>query len=586
MLEELFFRGDYAQVLKLTVDSPRGRKLSLEELGIVIGALSFVGRVREGEILYANHESGMSRERKIQCRFFLGIGYTRVSDYAKARACFGANIREADSKVSSHSKFYASQGLGFYRYFCGRFDAALKAAERAFEAAVSADFLYGKVLSSDLSGHLLVQTRNVDLGLKRLTQAKELSLALANTTIAGAIDISSLCYEAQFGLDSRKILGRLRKKIRDTDDRDTYSRASLLLELARQLSIRGNIPDADAALEQASRLIYVNQHRRQQATLNLRYAYSSHLAGDGFRALGFVQAAKRILDPAVDSALELAAGGLELKITSQLGICPQKETLTEKIDRMSRRFGGSINRRILSRAGEFAGDRIGDLRDRMNSEPQAAIVDVLRSGYLAFLYELLPIPPSKQIIYVDLAPDSLALFDRGNVEFGDGLTPLLRSVVAKLMAGPQSKEQLIESIWGYKYHPLRHDPLVYTTLTSLRKLLGSRHSWIETTENGYRLSSQVEVVFKEEREASESRRSAAAAAPAPGPRNSSQLNYRQLKLLDGIHPEEFIHVKSYGKRFKISEITACRDLAILSRLGLMVKVGRARATRYMLPKGN
>jgi DeoR/GlpR family transcriptional regulator of sugar metabolism len=90
------------------------------------------------------------------------------------------------------------------------------------------------------------------------------------------------------------------------------------------------------------------------------------------------------------------------------------------------------------------------------------------------------------------------------------------------------------------------------------------------------------VIFRENREASPKRVPAA----APSQSDGSLLNFRQLKLLDGLKPEEFIHVKSYGKRFKISEITACRDLAVLSRLGLVVRVGRARATRYMLPKGN
>ena len=58
------------------------------------------------------------------------------------------------------------------------------------------------------------------------------------------------------------------------------------------------------------------------------------------------------------------------------------------------------------------------------------------------------------------------------------------------------------------------------------------------------------------------------------------LNMRQAKFMRELKIGEFKSVHDYKDRFDISELTACRDLSNLIRAGLVVRVGRARATRY------
>lgn len=61
------------------------------------------------------------------------------------------------------------------------------------------------------------------------------------------------------------------------------------------------------------------------------------------------------------------------------------------------------------------------------------------------------------------------------------------------------------------------------------------------------------------------------------------LNHRQVKLLAELADRQSIDVQAYRRKYDVSEITACRDLASLSRAGHLVRLGKARATRYVKP---
>lgn len=64
----------------------------------------------------------------------------------------------------------------------------------------------------------------------------------------------------------------------------------------------------------------------------------------------------------------------------------------------------------------------------------------------------------------------------------------------------------------------------------------------------------------------------------------SDLNLRQEELIRDLKPTDVIDVHLYRKRFNVSEITACRDLAGLAKLGKLKRLGKARATRYVSPE--
>lgn len=563
-LERLLFQGRYQELLAARPD-----KLTRDNVPLVLGALSFTGRMDEALPLFALHEKHFNREQKITATFFLALGLIRTSDYAQARQLIAQNLLALRHRPSARSRFYIHQGLAFYRYFCGRWDAGLRVATKAFEAALEDGFSYGKILSSDLRGHLLVQVHNVDEGLKFLSDAAEMAHKLGNSAVADAAEISVLTYEAQYGLRPKTVVQKLKAKLKSREASDTYSRASLLLELSRQLMLRGQLLEVRPYLDEASRLIYMFKNRRQEALLNLRWAYFSLISGEPYRALSFTQAAERCLDLQVDRSLELAALGLQLKIVQQLGIQERESLLNKEIQYKSKLFGGMIHRRMLNRQSpQFLsgkGDRLGDMIDKNDLD------DILNSGLLLFLFESKNVPWEAKIFWPDLSPGVSVVFDHGRVHTVTGLTPLMRKTMTALLQGYGRKDELITHVWGYEYDPQRHDSLIYNTVTGLRKILGPSAHWIETTEAGYRMAAGIQLrtdVVRPERTA------------LPTVALQAGLNHRQLTFLKKVKPGEFIHVRNYQKLFHVAEITACRDLASLHREGYVLRVGRARATRY------
>ena len=582
-LKEAFYRGDYKAVLALSLDAPkrRGALAPSDELGTLLGALAFLGRMSEAESLFDLHSQSLTSAQRIECRFFLGLGMTRQSRYAEARVCFGANRRELSRgrlASSAKARFFCFQGLAFYRYFCGRWKSAARAAQTAFQAALEDGFLYGRTLSSDLRGHIQIQTGEIGEGLKCLSDAEDLAQKLGNQGVAEAIRVSILGYEAQFGIDLKKSVSAIQRKLRQISVQDTYSRASLMLELARQLSLRARLSEAVTVLDDVSQIIYMNRNRRQEVSLNLRYAHVCYLSGESNRGLNFVQSAKRALDPAVDHALELAVMGQEFTLLRRLGMHELASQVLEKIRRKSVRFGGIVNRRALARiegtsSGDASLDRVASILERPETER------ILKSGLLSLLYETRSIPVEKPHLVLEPENGALTFFDRGEVEHSTNLTPLSLAILEALTQGPQSKERLVERVWGNRYHPIRHDPAVYAAIVTLRKLLGSRAGWILTTESGYALDPRVTVL----------RSDLPVVHPAPDVRDSrltdhSLFNHRQLRFMKGLKAQDFIGVKQYQKLFRISEVTAFRDLAALHRSGVVIRVGRARATRYGRPE--
>ncbi len=594
--KNLFFQGAHQRLLQQSIDCPSGR-WKLKELEYILGSLCMVGRSDEAELLFSKQQSKLSPEQRIVSCFFLGIGFTRRSNYPKARHYFGINLRRLGSRLSANARFFIYQGLSFYRYSCGKWRLAMRDSELAFQAALRINFIYGRILSSDLKGHLLVQMGQPQRGLRHLRQAQDLALGMRNQAIAQAIEISIVTYQAQFGISPKTALEDLyRHSEKALAVQNTYSLSELLLELARQFMLRGDFSRASELLDRAARQIYSHQNRRQEVTLNIRYAYLSYLLGDSSRGLSYVQAGKRALDPVVDHALRLAVLGIELKLVNDLQMTARKRELERLLSSDSVVYGGAVNRQMLARQQLFpksdifhsAEDPLGEIRDQMESGGASEII--LRSGYYSFLLESLKLPRGRSIIYLDLDRNSLTLFDRSGVTHGSGITPLIRAFLQEISHGPCTKEELILRVWRYpSYRPLHHDSVIYQAVAHLRKILGRHADWIQTTEEGYQFRSAVELIFPLSGgilpEVSSSQVAAikeVALSATPFQAIAADLNHRQIQFLSLLKPQQFIDVHDYRKMFRVSEITASRDLSLLNQQGLVVRMGRARATRYAL----
>ena len=64
----------------------------------------------------------------------------------------------------------------------------------------------------------------------------------------------------------------------------------------------------------------------------------------------------------------------------------------------------------------------------------------------------------------------------------------------------------------------------------------------------------------------------------------AELNFRQVKLMRRISVEDAVSVRDYMRKFGVCSMTAYRDLAHLQHAGQLVRVGKGRATVYMLPR--
>ncbi|MES2767929.1 MAG: hypothetical protein V4596_02185 [Bdellovibrionota bacterium] len=230
-LESLFYKGTYSEVLRLSVDAAQWSS-TLDDIPFVVGALSFTGRLEEAELLIKKLQKQKKLKPLIIARFFLGIGLTRLSEYSKAQKVFEENFN-AKNKKSDLELFFIYQGMSFFEFFSGQLDAAEKSSKLSFEHADNAKYLYGKVLSSDIRAHILINLGEISRGLKLLTSVRQLSEQLGNSSLPKAIYISETIYKARFGLEPN--LKELLHAIQNVNPGDNYSHANLLLEYSRQL---------------------------------------------------------------------------------------------------------------------------------------------------------------------------------------------------------------------------------------------------------------------------------------------------------------------------------------------------------------
>jgi hypothetical protein len=157
-----------------------------------------------------------------------------------------------------------------------------------------------------------------------------------------------------------------------------------------------------------------------------------------------------------------------------------------------------------------------------------------------------------------------------------------------------SKEELIKEVWGYEYHPLRHDTLFHSSLSRIRKLFKYSKDFIKH-ENGkffiapdFKLTwiNPLEIdTFKTEIENPRSTISTDTLKAIPSWTRSSliyKLNSRQITSLRESKPQQFFTVRDYLKKHQVTHMTAFRDLNNLCKLGILDRSGRGRSTFYFL----
>lgn len=594
-IKSLFLAGQYVELCK-EFDNHAALQDKSEILPYWFAALMFTGNLEKGLALF--EPDSLKTDIRIACRFFLIIGYIRKSMYAEAREELARNLCEKRNTKDARDLFYIHQGVATYRFFCGRYLEAKNSAEQAYKYAIKSRFVFGEMVTRDLLGHCLMLLGQNREGFKFFAQALELTEKNKNTSLSSAIRISIIKFRAQIGMKPHQDLKDLESALTGLAPQDTYSNAELLLEMIRQFLLRGQFTKAEACFSQASDIIYRHQNRRQVALLNLRMSYMLYLQGQYPQALHIVRFAEQNIDPSIDLNLWTQLTGLKMLIHSEVTGRPAEfdHTLLEKMSRTQM----AIHKKILARMRNYKHDfpvnedPIGDLLDKIKAGDAEAPRLLVEAGYYGLLHKCYKLPFGAQSLIFDLLPGSMVILDRGNVTFKKkALNSILRKILLLLRERPQTKEELVQQIWGYQYDPLRHDPLIYSSMNKVRRFLENYADWIELSEEGYRIKAGVKVILKNNLKR-ETKMTALDALvdkakttqpefiKASRPMDLQNLNFRQMQVLEYLRKNQSISIYELSSKLEISKPTATRDLSQLHKLGKLRRVGKGRATRYLL----
>lgn len=585
-----FFRGNYEKVL--------GHRTHGGEITpfVEVASLVFLGKITEAELFLKQKK--LSDEARMISRFFLATGYVRESRYTEAKQIIAENAFQFARSNHSNSltKYFAYQGLAFYRFYCGRYRTSKVFAEKAAALAHQLQFPYGEALALDVLANASVHFGEVRRGLAAFKNALKIVQAIGSGGLSNAMKISFTKNEATFGISPDKSIAQL-EKLQRAHANNTYSSAELNLELIRQLTLRGRVSDAQKLLDNTYDLVHKNNNRRQATTLNLRSAHIQFLQGESRQALHLIRTAKLNLHLDVDLFFLAQLTGLESFILKEQGQTEEAEKVTASSKLQLRHLNSAIHQRILQRqksgdsnfrTGE---DPLGDLMDRcLNSKIESWLDEVIELGYLNLLRRPFGIRPGERTIFWGSPLKSVLLVNRGDLTMVDSLSRIHRRILEELGQGGKSKEELVTKVWGYDYHPGRHDGLLYSAMKELRKKIGD--GWITLTESGYQLQCELRKISAAEARPAAKREIAATNAVRtisllvePTPLlNRNDLNLRQLEMIEALISGKQRSWTQSGCRqvFDVSTMTATRDLTDLTEKNLLRRLGKGRATCYVL----
>ncbi|MFN7904924.1 MAG: hypothetical protein ACK5P5_07040 [Pseudobdellovibrionaceae bacterium] len=622
VLHKKFVSGLYESLLQDTFD--RGMTITAVELPSIVGSLAFCGRQSEALALYESKLNKISLQQKIICRFFIGVGWVRQSQFKKAFRAFRNNQIEGRKSEVDEIRFFISQGIAFYLFYHGNYHRALRFAKQAQNTAISSQDLFARILASDLIGHCQVAIGYLIEGFENLRKASNLAKNANNHGLSHAIELALVLYEAQYGYHSLEIIEKLKQLSQSAEYQDSYSYSDLNLELARQYSLRGKYDDALTAIDLTTKFVLVAKNRRQEIVLYLRKAEVHYQRAEFLNALMFLQSARKSLVTEVDRAFELQILGLEMKCLKSSANTLIYETKKNEILLLSKKYSNHIHVNILKRSFDLQSSEIQP--NRTSEDKLGLFIDsvykknidssvILRSGYLSFFYEYFGLPRGQEIVFISNKKNQLLFMSKHGIYKSESApTDLTLKVFFALSDQKEmTRQQFFESVWGLRYHRQRHDSLIYTTMSLIRKNMGEFSSWIQTTDLGYQL--RAKVIFEENPQESarlkplENSESVADQVPSPSisaaisvaisatikeadggsiqaiiKRYSGySLNFRQIKIIKYLQSHDFITTKMHMDANQITEISANRDLADLFRKKIILRLGKARATKYVLP---
>lgn len=597
-----FYRGEYIKVLQETYEGRE--KIDPNHYSYIVGSLIFLGRTQEAHAYYMSLRKNLTPLQLSYTYFFLAIGLTRRSMYPQAKKYLILNKRlyrqqKLTGRTEPKIKFLVEQGISFFLFFLGQFEKSLGWSQKSLSSALSTQDFWMKALSYDLMANNLIQTGKVHEGLSYFNEAIKFAKKLKNVALTQAIETSHLIFRCEYGIQIQSTFIELESKFFSLAEKDSFSKANLGLEYVRQLTLRGNWASAIDKLEEISHDVYQSQNRRQEARLNLRWAEISFLKNETTSCLHYIRSGKRCLE-FVDQTYEIQFLGLEIKVYEELKREPAPTELKNRLIELSHKYRSIKNDNILSRkvpavfiskgSNQTSNDEIHQLLQKATQNKGAARNIILSTHFFSWIHRFFNLERGENYILLNFEPKSITCLGKNGISHKpQELSTLVFKILTTLSRGFISKESLVNAVWGYQYDPLRHDSLIYSSFSSLRKTLGCDANFIETSEFGYKLNATLLNLLDPTSHPVEID---PISEVAPGPLSISAasekivelakagLNSRQIQILAYLDQNQFISVKTLVGLFSTSEITANRDLRSLFEKKLVVRVGQGRATQY------
>lgn len=575
-----YLNGDYK--------TAASAKTNVKTVSYKIGALVFTGQHRAARALFDEFSEVFSDEQQVQSNFHMALSYTRTSEYIRAQQFLLKNLRwaRANSSGSEISNFYVYQGLSFFKFFFSKHKKSQRYAEKGYRhlMKMSSPPPLLLALSLDIQGHNLIQMGSIQRGLSSLKKAIEVCEEHDLKNLSSEISISRVIYQSDYELGIQEQIQKLENTLSSVQYENDYSRSELVLQISKLRFLSGQFQHAKEFLTSHYHLIYENENKRKIAKLNTLLAQILYQNGQFLEALSLTHVASQNLDASTDASLILPVLGVKAKILAQLGGDVSKEQ--EAIESVFQQVDRKTNKRIQMRAASSTlepeltiEDPFGDLLDMVHVKKPEALDQIVKYGIWGLLPRYYKLKPGMRYLIVLGSIDFVVAIDSSGVhplpaKFSKNQLKLLTT----LLAGTSSKEILVKTVWGYNYDPLRHDPLIYSSIARIRKELGDFKDWLVADEEGYRIQAGISLVFPDQ---------------VKKPIKTSKINepdfdsielsynHRQIQTIQK-WPERFWSVSEYAEKWSVTRMTALRDLKKLVESGQATSVGRGKATRYQV----
>lgn len=569
-IRDLFTSG---QVLKVYKNFQKGQ-YSESDFTWILGSLCLLGKIDEAKLISKN------KNLESEHYFFLALAFIRMSDFKTAKKYINDLKKLPQSK-----KFFIYQIMAIYAYYQSRYKCCLTIVKRSRAESLGLENSFWKVLAIDLLGHTHVMMGEVHKGIALLEEAHDLAATINNKAFLEATKISILNYQSQYAEEPQFLIQKIERKLKNLSRQDNYSEGSLTLSLAHLQLLIGQMEKAQKILAQSQKIIFASSNPRQKSKWFFEKSYFHFLEGKYDIALAMLSESQSLINIELEISLGLKILGLKRSIFHLL----KKETrdLDSDLIRLTQKIGDPQAINKLSRLGLMPKEQTEDPLQNMFDElfNKRIYSNIIESGYFGLLRTHLDRSKEQSYYITKIWRNGILIITPKTVSVTkSGVSSLLIKALDTLTTRKSvSKETLVQKIWGYDYDPLRHDTLLYGLIHRLREILGPMEKSLVGEHHQYSFSHTFKHLELAELQL--------ISTPEAFPHDekiqqsyskATNWNIRQHRVLSLMARGESFKVSDYAKTFKVSTMTALRDLSELQKANLIKIYGKARATTYAI----